>query len=125
MVVKIEIIAVLLSLGGVVPSLSIEARADSGAVEASYYGSQFAGRLTANGEIFDPEKLTAAHPTLPFGSLVEVLSPKSGKRVIVRINDRGPFHGRRAIDLSEAAARKIEMTDAGTAKVTLKVVSRA
>ncbi|HEV2078654.1 MAG TPA: septal ring lytic transglycosylase RlpA family protein, partial [Allosphingosinicella sp.] len=91
-------------------------------VEASYYGDEFAGRTTASGETFDPNLLTAAHRTLPFGSLVEVSDEFSGRSVVVRINDRGPFHGDRAIDLSEAAARKIGLADAGTSRVSLNVV---
>jgi rare lipoprotein A len=68
--------------------------------------------------------MTAAHRTLPFGSLVEVVDAASGKIVVVRINDRGPFHGDREIDLSEGAAREIGMTDSGTSKVSLKVVGQ-
>ena len=94
------------------------------AVEASYYGKGFAGKPTANGERFDPERLTAAHRTLPFGSIVKVTNAATGKTVKVKINDRGPFHGNREIDLSTAAARAIGMLDSGTAKVTLDVVGR-
>src|SRR5437763_16987874 len=71
---------------------------------ASWYGQEFAGRTTANGEIFDPLLLTAAHRTLPFGTVVDVKNSKSGQMVRVRINDRGPFVGNRMIDLSYAAA---------------------
>jgi rare lipoprotein A (peptidoglycan hydrolase) len=92
------------------------------AVEASYYGKGFAGRPTANGETFDPGKLTAAHRTLPFGSIVRVTDAVTGKSVDVRINDRGPFHGNREIDLSKAAAREIGMLGAGTAKVVLETI---
>jgi rare lipoprotein A len=92
------------------------------AVEASYYGIGFEGRPTANGETFDPGQLTAAHRTLPFGTIVKVTDAVTGKSVDVRINDRGPFHGNREIDLSEAAARKIGMIGAGTAKVILETV---
>ena len=91
-------------------------------LEASYYGDEFAGRPTANGETFDPQLLTAAHRTLPFGSLVRVTDAASGRDVVVRINDRGPFHGNREIDLSTAAARELGMLGAGTAKVSLDVV---
>ncbi|CAA9538438.1 MAG: Septum-associated rare lipoprotein A [uncultured Sphingosinicella sp.] len=93
-------------------------------VEASYYGSELAGNPTASGEPFDPELLTAAHRTLPFGSLVQVTDALSGRAVIVRINDRGPFHGDRAIDLSEAAARQIGMLASGAGKVTLRLLSQ-
>ena len=98
---------------------------DENLVEASYYGDQFAGRPTASGEIFDPSLLTAAHKTLPLGTLVQVTEAASGKSVIVRINDRGPFHGDRAIDLSEAAAEQIGMLASGTGKVALKVLNSA
>lgn len=92
------------------------------AVEASYYGQEFAGRPTASGERFDPEQLTAAHRTLPFGTQVKVTNAGSGKSVVVEINDRGPFHGNREIDLSKAAARQIGMLGTGTAKVMLDVL---
>jgi rare lipoprotein A len=91
------------------------------AVEASYYADEFAGRPTASGEVFDPELLTAAHRTLPLGSLVEVTEAISGRSVVVRVNDRGPFHGERIIDLSRAAAERIGMLADGTGKVTLRL----
>jgi rare lipoprotein A len=93
-------------------------------VEASYYGDGFAGKPTASGEIFDPELMTAAHKTLPLGTLVKVTEALSGKSVTVRINDRGPFHGDRAIDLSEGAARSIGLIDSGTGKVSLAVLGQ-
>jgi rare lipoprotein A len=92
------------------------------AVEASYYGKGFAGKPTASGAIFNPERLTAAHRTLPFGTLVKVTNAVTGKSVEVEINDRGPFHGNREIDLSVAAARQIGMLASGTAKVMLDVI---
>ena len=91
-------------------------------VEASYYGRAFAGKMTANGEIFDPAEYTAAHKKLPFGTLVKVKNVDNGKTVVVRINDRGPFHGDRAIDLSKAAANDIGMTRTGTADVKLQII---
>jgi rare lipoprotein A len=87
---------------------------------ASYYGGKFIGRLTANGEIYDANKLTAAHKTLPFGTMVKVTNLKNNKSVIVRINDRGPFVSGRIIDLSEAAAKKIEMLQVGIQKVEIE-----
>ncbi|WP_188053941.1 septal ring lytic transglycosylase RlpA family protein [Sphingosinithalassobacter sp. CS137] len=90
--------------------------------EASYYGDAFAGRSTASGEIFDPALMTAAHRTLPLGSRVRVTEPNSGRSVVVRINDRGPYHGRRVIDLSEAAARELGMLQRGTARVQLALL---
>ncbi|MEN3972198.1 septal ring lytic transglycosylase RlpA family protein [Sphingomicrobium sp. XHP0235] len=92
-------------------------------VRASYYGKRFAGRPTASGEIFNPAAMTAAHRTLPFGTMVEVTNVRNGKAVTVRINDRGPFHGNRAIDLSRAASDAIGMTPSGTGTVTLRTIS--
>lgn len=89
---------------------------------ASWYGQEFAGRTTANGEIFDPNRMTAAHRTLPFGTLLEVKNPKNAKSVQVRINDRGPFVGNRILDLSYAAAAALEMVDTGVAEVELRIV---
>ncbi len=88
--------------------------------KASYYGKGFAGRPTANGETFDPAELTAAHPTLPFGSTIRVTNKANGKQVVVRVNDRGPFAKNRIIDLSEAAAREVGMIRSGTATVVLE-----
>lgn len=90
---------------------------------ASWYGPGFAGRLTANGEIFDPGKLTAAHRTLPFNTHLRVTNLRNGRSVVVRINDRGPFAGNRIIDLSRAAAERIGMIGSGTARVRLEVLS--
>ena len=98
---------------------------DADVVEASYYGDAFAGRPTASGEIFDPQLLTAAHKTFPLGSIVQVTDAESGRSVTVRINDRGPFHGDRAIDLSEAAAEQIGMLASGTGKVVLRLIADA
>lgn len=89
---------------------------------ASWYGQEFAGRTTANGEIFDPNALTAAHRTLPFGTLVEVTNVRTGRSVTVRINDRGPFIESRIIDLSYAAAREIDMVEAGVTRVRIDVL---
>ncbi len=86
---------------------------------ASWYGQQFAGHPTANGELFDPAALTAAHRTLPFGTCVKVELISSGKSVEVRINDRGPFVAGRLIDLSEAAAGKLGLTADGVGQVRL------
>ncbi len=92
---------------------------------ASWYGPNFVGRPTANGEIFDPSQLTAAHQTLPFDTLVRVTHLENGRSVVVRINDRGPFVGRRIIDLSRAAAERIDMIGSGTAQVRLELLSAA
>ncbi len=92
---------------------------------ASWYGQEFAGRTTANGEIFDPNVLTAAHRTLPFGTLVRVTNPRTGRSVVVRINDRGPFIESRIIDLSYAAAKEIDMVEIGVTPVTIEVIRMA
>ena len=89
---------------------------------ASWYGGKFQGRRTANGETFDTNKLTAAHKTLPFGTKVQVTHLDTGKSVIVRINDRGPFVEDRIIDLSKAAADIIGLTSRGVGKVKIEVV---
>lgn len=91
---------------------------------ASWYGGKFQGRKTANGEIFDTNQLTAAHKTLPFGSIVKVLNLENGKTVTVRINDRGPFIEGRIIDLSRAAAEEIGMLGTGIAMVKLEILAR-
>ena len=90
---------------------------------ASWYGEEFAGRTTANGEIFDPLQLTAAHRSLPFGTVLDVTNATTKQTVRVRINDRGPYVGNRIIDLSYAAAEKIGLVEPGTGTVDIKVVS--
>ncbi|MDQ6802401.1 MAG: septal ring lytic transglycosylase RlpA family protein [Acidobacteriota bacterium] len=89
---------------------------------ASWYGQEFAGRTTANGEIFDPLLFTAAHRTLPFGTVLDVQNPKTHQNVRVRINDRGPYIGGRMIDLSYAAAQQIGLIEPGSGEVELTVV---
>ena len=89
---------------------------------ASWYGEEFAGRTTANGEIFDPSQLTAAHRTLPFGTVLDVTNPKTQQTVRVRVNDRGPFIGGRVIDLSYAAAQRIGLIEPGIGEVQLRLV---
>jgi rare lipoprotein A len=92
---------------------------------ASWYGRDFHGKRTANGEIYDMYKLTAAHRTLPFNTFVEVENLENNHKIVVRINDRGPFVKDRIIDLSLIAAQKIEMEDQGTARVALKIIKPA
>ena len=92
--------------------------------KASWYGGKFHGRKTASGERFDKRALTAAHRELPFGTQVRVTSINTGRSVIVRINDRGPFGRReRIIDVSEAAAESLGMIRAGVIRVKLEVLS--
>jgi rare lipoprotein A len=92
--------------------------------KASFYGNEpgEGGPLTANGERYNPGGLTAAHRTLPFGTRVRVTSPNTGRSVVVRINDRGPFIGGRAIDLSIGAARAIGLTSSGVGTVRMDVL---
>ncbi|MEA3192644.1 MAG: rare lipoprotein [Betaproteobacteria bacterium] len=89
---------------------------------ASWYGKKFHGQKTSSGEIYDMYKMTAAHPTLPIPSYVRVTRVANGKSVVVRINDRGPFHSSRVIDLSYAAAYKLGYIQAGSAEVTLEAI---
>jgi rare lipoprotein A len=92
--------------------------------QASFYGNEpgEGGPLTANGERYNSGGLTAAHRTLPFGTRVRVTSPNTGRSVVVRINDRGPFHGNRVIDLSIGAARAIGLTNSGVGTVRMDVL---
>lgn len=82
------------------------------------------GRRTANGEAFNPNGMTAAHRTLPFGTRVRVVNEKTGRSVVVRINDRGPYSGGRIIDLTRAAAHKLGFVSAGTTQVRLTVLGK-
>jgi rare lipoprotein A len=88
----------------------------------SYYGKKFHGRKTANGETFDMYQLTAAHKTLPFGTVLRVTNLDNQKTVTVRINDRGPFVKNRVLDLSYAAAKEIDLIKNGTAKIEAEIV---
>lgn len=103
------------------PAIAQPAYETIGSGMASYYGRELAGNRTASGERFDPSELTAAHRTLPLGSKVRVTNSRTGDSVVVRINDRGPFHGNRLIDLSEAAAREIGIRAEGRGMVELAV----
>ncbi len=86
---------------------------------ASSYGDAHAGNRTASGERFDPDGMTAAHRTLPFGTRLRVTDPSTGRSVVVRVNDRGPFHKSRVLDLSEAAARELGIVRRGRALVEI------
>jgi len=92
---------------------------------ASWYGDDFHGRLTANGEVFDMASLTAAHPTLPIPSYARVTNLSNGKSLIVRVNDRGPYHGNRLIDVSNKASELLEFKGQGVARVRVEYVGRA
>lgn len=91
--------------------------------KASWYGTKFHGHLTSNGEVYDMYSMTAAHKTLPLPSYVKVTNVDNGKTAIVRVNDRGPFHTGRIIDLSYAAAYKLGVLQTGTANVEIAVIS--
>lgn len=91
---------------------------------ATFYGREAQGGPTASGERFDMHQLTAAHRTLPMGTRVRVTNTRNGRSVVVRVNDRGPYGNRgRIIDLSEAAARRLDMIDAGVVPVTVEILS--
>ncbi|MEB3354874.1 MAG: septal ring lytic transglycosylase RlpA family protein [Cyanobacteriota bacterium] len=93
-----------------------------GTGQASWYGPGFYGNRTANGEVFRPGTMTAAHRTLPFGTRVRVTNLNNGRVAVVRINDRGPFHGNRVIDLGHGAARELGVLSSGLASVKLEVL---
>lgn len=122
----IKIVFVTLALGILTGCAHGPRRSFSGQFQqvgiASWYGEEHAGKPTASGEIFDPDKLTAAHRTLPFQTQVRVQNLKNHKEVKVKINDRGPFVSGRIIDLSQEAARQIGMERDGIAKVKIKVI---
>lgn len=105
-----------------VPEEDVNYRAEG---MASWYGDSFHGRLTANGEVFDMTSLTAAHPTLPMPSYARVTNVSNGKSLIVRVNDRGPYHGNRLIDVSNKAAELLEFKGNGVARVRVEYVGRA
>lgn len=102
------------------PNSSASGHSDTG--QASYYGNEFHGRKTANGERFDQGKLTAAHRSLPFGTRVKVTNTQNGKTVVVRVNDRGPFVKGRIIDLSSSAFKSIASLNAGVVPVRIQVM---
>lgn len=89
---------------------------------ASFYAEKFAGRKTSSGERYDPAKLTAAHRTHPFGTMLRVTRLDNGDSIVVRVNDRGPFRKNRVVDLSRRAARELGMISAGLARVRVDVL---
>lgn len=121
----------LLVLGTLVPGDAVakavkervrKAKRESGV--ASYYGSEFAFRRTSSGEMFDPQEMTAAHRTLAFGTKIRVTNLANGRRVVLRVNDRGPYSRGRVVDVSHAAARKLGFSRQGTTRVRIDVLSR-
>jgi rare lipoprotein A len=117
---QLPLLLMCLALAGTA-ALGAEEFSESGI--ASWYGGKFQGRKTANGETFDTSQLTAAHKTLPFGTIVKVVNLQNEKSVEVRINDRGPFVEGRIIDLSRAGADAIGMVGSGVAPVRLEIIS--
>ena len=92
---------------------------------ASWYGDAFHGRRTANGEIFDKRSISAAHPTLPLPSYVRVTNLKNNRSMVVRVNDRGPYHGGRVMDVSQRVAEALEFRGEGTARIKVEYLGRA
>lgn len=115
---KYKVIACIIGLSVLTPIKSLAA----GCGGASWYGPGFHGKTTASGEKFNQNALTAAHKKLKFGTRVRVTDPKTGKSVIVKINDRGPFIKGRIIDLSKEAAKKLGIKSKGIAKVCIKIM---
>ena len=111
------------------PATAVAAAAQAATASESgkiaWYGKKFAGRKTASGEAYNPEALTMAHKTLPFGTLVKVTNPKNNKSVTLRVNDRGPTQSDRVGDVSQAAARKLGMVKSGVIDAELAVVGAA
>jgi len=125
---KILILFVLF-ITALVPHIQAQAQANGTDVFrqegiASWYGKEFDGRPTASGEIYDSSRLTAAHPNLPFGTMVVVTNQHNNKKVTVKVNDRGPFVAARVIDVSRAAAEQLDMIVTGTAPVLVESVDR-
>jgi rare lipoprotein A len=107
------------------PAAPAAATGDAMSGTAAWYGRKFNGRKTASGQRFNASALTAAHPSLPFGSRVKVTNTKNKRSVVVVINDRGPTTPGRIVDVSQAAAQRLGFTRAGTTDVTLEVVGKA
>ena len=105
------------------PNLTSVEYNDIGIMTASWYGPRFHGKLTANGEIYNQMALTAAHKSLPFGTVLKVTNIRNGKSVIVRINDRGPYIDGRDLDLSKGTAQTLGMISRGVIRVTVKEIA--
>lgn len=115
----------LIAVFAAVTALPLAAQSEIIKLEAiaSYYGDEFQGRPTSSGELFDMNALTAAHKTLPFGTMLEITNLANGKKVVVRVNDRGPFVDTRELDVSKAAAAQLGMLDTGTARVSIRKIA--
>ena len=114
---------IVVTLLSVMPgAIQVASAASAQEGEASYYADSFNGSVTASGELYDKNALSAAHRSLPLGTKVKVTYLKTGKSVIVMINDRGPYAKNRIIDISGAAAKKIGLIDAGHGRVRLEII---
>jgi len=111
-------------LSSLAPRPSVVPKEEAETGEASWYGEEFEGNTTASGEVYDSNGLTAAHPTLPFGTTVRVTNLSNRRNILLRINDRGPYIGRRLIDVSQRAAKRLGFIDSGTTPVRVEVVAR-
>lgn len=121
---KLLILAVLLSFTQLsLMGQSLKKKGDTAKGEASYYHSKFHGRKTASGEIYDKFKLTAAHRTLPYGTMIKVTNLRNRRSIVIKVNDRGPYAKGRIVDLSFAAASKIDMIKEGVATVEVEIIS--
>ncbi|SFG71839.1 septal ring lytic transglycosylase RlpA family protein [Pontibacter chinhatensis] len=121
----IFLVVIFLFIGFSQPTFALDNNSSQAKVqqgEASWYGSRYHGRKTSSGEIYNKNKMTAAHKTLPFGTVVKVTNLDNNQWVIVRINDRGPFVGDRIIDVSEAAAQKLDFHSQGIGNVKVEVL---
>jgi len=112
------------SISTLLPRPSVVPQDETETGEASWYGEDFEGNPTASGEIYDSNGLTAAHPTLPFGTTVRVTNLNNRKKILLRINDRGPYVGQRLIDVSWSAAKRLGFVDSGITHVRVEVVAR-
>lgn len=110
--------------GSAAAARQVSSRASKNVTRASWYGTSFKGQRTASGAVFNPQRLTAAHPTLDLGSQVKVTDLRSGRSVIVQITDRGPYLPGRGIDLSYAAARRLGIVQRGIARVRVEVLEQ-
>lgn len=104
------------------PTTSFKKTASTFTGTTSWYGRKFNGRRTASGERFNMHKLTAAHRTLPFGTVLEITNLENDKKIFVTVNDRGPFIKNRVLDLSYAAAKELDFIRTGTARIRARVV---
>jgi rare lipoprotein A len=116
------LVASAVALGASVAHADLAGDVPTKVVTASWYGQEFSGRRMASGERFDPRALTCAHKTLPLGTKIRVTNPRTGAQVLVTVTDRGPYRGRRELDLSLAAAREVGILGSGVAKVLIEVL---